>query len=58
MNNEEFDDGAEVNLEGELMCALSELEKLRKKNALLKEWLTKYKEEYYETNGETETRRG
>ena len=30
------------------------MEKLKKKNALLKEQLRKYKEEHYETNGETE----
>lgn len=53
INHEESDNKGEVNLEGALICALSELEKIRKKNALLKEQLRKYKEEHCETNGET-----
>ena len=44
VNLEEFDNEAEVNLQGELICALSELEKLTMKNTLLKERLRKYKE--------------
>lgn len=36
LNNEELDDQVEVNIEGELIFALGELEKLRKKNAPLK----------------------
>jgi hypothetical protein len=45
----------EVNLEGELICALSELKKLRKKNESLEEQLRKPKGEHHEPNGETET---
>lgn len=37
INQEYFDDEGEVNLEGELIYALSELEKLGKKKVFLKE---------------------
>lgn len=36
-NDEEFDLDGEVDLEGELICALNEIEKLIRKNKLLKE---------------------
>jgi hypothetical protein len=52
--HEDPDEEGEVNLEGELICALSELKKLRKKNESLKEQLRKSKGEHHEPNGETE----
>jgi hypothetical protein len=38
-----------------MICSLSELKKLRKKNDSLKEKLRKSKGEHHEPNGETET---
>jgi hypothetical protein len=54
-NHEDPDEEGEVNLEGELICALNELEKLRKKNESLKEQLRKSKGECHEPNSETKT---
>jgi hypothetical protein len=54
INHEDSDEEGEVNLEGELICALHELKKLRMKNASLKEQLRESKKDLYETNGETE----
>ena len=51
--HEDPDEEGEVNIEGELICSLSELEKLRKKNESLKEQSRKSKVECHEPNSET-----
>jgi hypothetical protein len=43
INHEDSDEEGEVNLEGELICALQELKKPRMKNASLKEQLRESK---------------
>ena len=54
INHEDLDEEGEVNLEGELICALHEWKKLKMKNASLKEQSRESKRYVYETNGETD----
>jgi hypothetical protein len=53
LKREDLDEEGDVNLEFELICALSELKKIRKRNESLKEQLRKSKEEHHDSNGET-----
>jgi hypothetical protein len=54
-NHEYSSEEGDINLEDELIFALSELKRLKKKNQTLKEQLRKSKGEYHEPTNETET---